>query len=192
MVNIGVDIGSTAIKVVITDGEQILWRGIRPTAPHQERVASRLIDAGRAELASQGVAADAYEVAATGYGKKLFSAARKQIDEVSANALGLWKQSSGAARYGINVGGQDLKIIRISQTGGVLDFKMNDKCAAGTGRFFEQAARILDAPLADFASLVKDSSREIELNSTCVIFAESEIIFFSYRTSLIYFSNRSL
>jgi predicted CoA-substrate-specific enzyme activase len=176
MLHIGVDIGSTAIKVAITDGEQILWRGVRPTAPHQERVALLLIEAGCAELASQGVASEVYEIAATGYGKKLFSSARKYIDEVSANALGLWKQSRGAAQYGINVGGQDLKIIRISQTGGVLDFKMNDKCAAGTGRFFEQAARILDAPLADFAGLIKDSSREIELTSTCVVFAESEII----------------
>ncbi|GMO24538.1 MAG: acyl-CoA dehydratase activase [Termitinemataceae bacterium] len=176
MFNIGVDLGSTAIKVVIISGGEVLWRGVRPAAPHQEDIALELIAEGRAALAARGIAADDYRTAATGYGKKLFGAASRRIDEVSANAFGLWKQSGGAARIGINVGGQDLKIIRISKSGGVADFKMNDKCAAGTGRFFEQAARILDTPLSDFAAFAGKSGREVELSSTCVVFAESEII----------------
>jgi predicted CoA-substrate-specific enzyme activase len=174
--DIGVDLGSTAIKVVITGGGKTLWRGVTPTVPRQEKEAQKLIDQGLLELRSGGIAAGAYTVAATGYGKKLFGSAKKNIDEVSANALGLWALSDGAARCVINVGGQDFKILRISEKGGVFDFKMNDKCAAGTGRFFEQAARILDVPLTDFAILAENAENDIDINSTCVVFAESEIV----------------
>ena len=76
----------------------------------------------------------------------------------------------------INIGGQDLKVLTLSDKGQVIDFKMNDKCAAGTGRFFELAARILDTPLESFGKLSQASTNDIELNSTCIVFAESEIV----------------
>ena len=98
------------------------------------------------------------------------------MDEISANALGLFRQSGGRAGVIINIGGQDSKVIRLAPDGRVRDFRMNDKCAAGTGRFFEQAARILDVPLVDFARLGAASKKEIDINSTCVVFAESEIV----------------
>jgi predicted CoA-substrate-specific enzyme activase len=173
---IGADLGSTAIKVVITCDKEILWRGVTPALPPQERETQKLIDSGLADLAARGINTHSYLTVSTGYGKKLFGAAKKNIDELSANALGLFSLSGGTARRGINVGGQDLKILRISRTGAVLDFKMNDKCAAGTGRFFEQAARILDVPLGDFTALAENAASEIEINSTCVVFAESEIV----------------
>ena len=170
---IGADLGSTAIKVVIHSGETSLWRGSAPTVPNQERVVMNLIDKGMTAIGANG--AD-YQIAATGYGKKLLTCAKKNINEISANALGLFHLSDGRAGVIINIGGQDSKVIRLTPDGRVHDFRMNDKCAAGTGRFFEQAARILDVPLEDFARLGTASRKEIDINSTCVVFAESEIV----------------
>jgi predicted CoA-substrate-specific enzyme activase len=170
--SIGVDLGSTVIKAVINRGRETLWRGSVPTVPRQEEAARALILQGLAALGASGE----YQAASTGYGKKLFTGARKNVDEISANARGLFVLSGGTARTIINIGGQDLKIIRLTETGQVADFKMNDKCAAGTGRFFEQAARILDAPLQEFAALGAASTKEVDINSTCAVFAESEIV----------------
>ena len=170
---IGADLGSTAIKVVIHSGETSLWRGSAPTVPNQESVVRRLIDEGLSAICANGAA---YQIAATGYGKKLLTGAQKIINEISANALGLFHQSGGRAGVIINIGGQDSKVIRLAPDGRVCDFRMNDKCAAGTGRFFEQAARILDVPLTDFARLGLASKKEIDINSVCVVFAESEIV----------------
>ncbi|MDR2560835.1 MAG: acyl-CoA dehydratase activase, partial [Holophagales bacterium] len=87
-----------------------------------------------------------------------------------------FKRSGGVARNVLNIGGQDMKALRLSECGKVVDFKMNDKCAAGTGRFFELAARVLDTALEDFGALSALAQEDIEINSTCVVFAESEII----------------
>ena len=170
---IGADLGSTAIKVVIHSGETSLWRGRAPTVPNQEHVVLSLIEEGLTAIGAIG--AD-YRIAATGYGKKLMRGAQKNMDEISANALGLFRRNGGRAGVIINIGGQDSKVIHLASDGRVRDFRMNDKCAAGTGRFFEQAARILDVPLTDFARLGATSKNEIDINSTCVVFAESEIV----------------
>jgi len=172
--NIGLDLGSTAIKAVFVDGEIPIWHGIAATAPGQEALAQRLIKEGCRDLGlADGLR---FGLASTGYGRNLFQAADLKVDEISANALGAFKSSSGAARIILNIGGQDLKVLRLSETGQVVDFKMNDKCAAGTGRFFEAAARILDTPLQDFGPLSRLADEEVEINSTCVVFAESEIV----------------
>ncbi|MDR1871318.1 MAG: acyl-CoA dehydratase activase [Deltaproteobacteria bacterium] len=170
----GFDLGSAAIKVVITEGEKIVWRGQTPTAPGQEALAKSLLDQGLGEL---GLKSDAVsQVAATGYGKGLCGLAEIRIDEIRANAVGLFKLSEGQARVIVNIGGQDIKIIHLDDQGRVADFKMNDKCAAGTGRFFEVTARLLDTPLSEFSRLSEDSKESVSLNSTCVVFAESEMV----------------
>ncbi|MDR3076404.1 MAG: acyl-CoA dehydratase activase [Synergistaceae bacterium] len=171
---VGLDLGSTAIKAVFAEEGKFLWRGVIPTAPGQESVASGLIETGLNETGrGRG---DIAGIASTGYGKKLFTSAASNIDEITANAAGAYALSGGEARVVINVGGQDVKVIYLDGRGAVKDFKMNDKCAAGTGRFLELAARIIDAPISDFDRLAKNSSREVEINSTCVVFAESEIV----------------
>lgn len=104
------------------------------------------------------------------------NSADKVIDEVSANALGLHLLSGAAAKVIINIGGQDIKIIQLDANGKLLEFKMNDKCAAGTGRFFEMAARILDTSIYEFAALSEQAVSAAAINSTCVVFAESEIV----------------
>lgn len=173
-VDIGLDLGSTAIKAVFVENGEILWRGRTATAPGQEALAAGLIREGRMslQLAEERLGG----LAATGYGKGLFAAADRQVDEISANALGLFRLSEGRARTVINIGGQDVKALTLDERGRVIDFKMNDKCAAGTGRFFELAARLLDTPLEDFGELADRAATEVELNSTCVVFAESEIV----------------
>ena len=172
--HVGLDLGSTAIKAVFAIGEKIVWHGKAATAPGQKFLSEQLIAQGLKELAAGPEQIKA--IAATGYGKKLFNEANKSIDEISANALGLFKLSGGQARCLVNIGGQDLKVLYLSAAGKVIDFKMNDKCAAGTGRFFELAARLLDAPLSSFGALAAKSQNNLELNSTCVVFAESEIV----------------
>jgi predicted CoA-substrate-specific enzyme activase len=170
----GVDLGSTAIKIVLSGDGEILWRGQTNTAPGQEGLALRLIESG---LRALDLAMDAVGgVAVTGYGKKLFTDASLRVDEISANAAGLFRLSGGAARTIINIGGQDLKVLRLDEDGRVRDFRMNDKCAAGTGRFFELAARLLDTPLGEFGSLSRQARQDLELSSTCVVFAESEMV----------------
>ncbi|MDR1165370.1 MAG: acyl-CoA dehydratase activase [Deltaproteobacteria bacterium] len=172
---VGLDLGSTAIKAVIVKEREIVWRGKTPTAPDQEALADGLLQDGRRELGLDPGAACA--IASTGYGKNLYKAADLKLDELSANAKGLFALSDGEARSLINIGGQDLKTIKLSDTGEVTDFRMNDKCAAGTGRFFELAARLLNVPLASFAEFAAlPDGEEVELNSTCVVFAESEIV----------------
>ncbi|MDR1394897.1 MAG: acyl-CoA dehydratase activase [Deltaproteobacteria bacterium] len=170
----GVDLGSTAIKVVLTDGRQILWSGRTPTAPGQEKLAGKLMSRGLAHLGLGP--GSGTRIAATGYGKGLYLPAEKMVDEISANAAGLFHLSRGQARSLINIGGQDVKIVRLDASGRVADFRMNDKCAAGTGRFFELAARLLDTPLEDFPALSQAASQEVTLNSTCAVFAESEMV----------------
>ncbi|MDR2338661.1 MAG: acyl-CoA dehydratase activase [Deltaproteobacteria bacterium] len=171
---VGLDLGSTAIKCVIADNDGISWSGLVPTAPEQSSLADGLMSKGRSEL---GVPeGEILPICSTGYGKSLYKKADKRMDELSANALGLFKISGGTARQAINIGGQDLKTLKLSETGEVTDFRMNDKCAAGTGRFFELAARLLDVPLSKFQELSKLPGEEVELNSTCVVFAESEIV----------------
>ena len=166
--------GSTAIKCVIVDGGEIAWRGCVPTAPDQEALADALVARGMGELGlPTGLS---LPKASTGYGKSLYKKADLLLDELSANARGLHLVSGGEARRAINIGGQDLKTLRLSESGEVTDFRMNDKCAAGTGRFFELAARLLNVPLAKFAELAELPGEEVELNSTCVVFAESEMV----------------
>jgi predicted CoA-substrate-specific enzyme activase len=171
---IGLDLGSTAIKLVLVKGLDIIWSRKVPTAPGQESLALEMV---REAMGQNGLAdGDIQNISATGYGKKLMSSAGFTVDEISANALGLWSLSGGRCRTIINIGGQDLKVIKLSEDGRVLDFRMNDKCAAGTGRFFEQAARILDTPLESFGPMSQAVREPLELNSTCVVFAESEIV----------------
>jgi len=171
---VGLDIGSAAIKAVFVKDGRMLWRALAPTAPGQADIAQRLIDEGLDALELERDTP--IEVVSTGYGKKLFKRASRNIDEITANALGAFRLSDGKARAVINIGGQDMKIIIMNDRGRVVDFKMNDKCAAGTGRFFELVARALDTPIEDFSGLCASAIEEVEINSVCVVFAESEII----------------
>lgn len=171
---IGIDVGSTAIKTVFVESDQIVWKKAVPTKPGQPELVNRIIEEGMA--ACSVVKTDIEKTCVTGYGRKLIAENDFTVDELSANAAGIHRLTSGNAKTVINIGGQDVKIIKLSHTGKILDFRMNDKCAAGTGRFFEIAAKILDTPLGDFHAASMNAHEAVDINSTCAVFAESEIV----------------
>ncbi|MDR0477810.1 MAG: acyl-CoA dehydratase activase [Desulfobulbaceae bacterium] len=173
MIIAGIDLGSTAIKLALVADGQLLWHKAAPTAPGQEKIADNLLTEG---LAAVGRSGETVVRAVTGYGKHLLVGADRVIDELTANRLGVCKASDGRARSLINIGGQDVKVIRLSAKGQMTGFKMNDKCAAGCGRFFEVAARILDTEVGSFATLAANAAEAARINSTCAVFAESEIV----------------
>lgn len=172
--NIGVDIGSSAVKMVFIKNDEIIRESVFPTVPGQGELVDRMITGGLDELSLERSSVE--NIFATGYGRKLIAGTENVVDEISANAYGAYVLSGKKAHTIINIGGQDVKIIRISPEGKVADFKMNDKCAAGTGRFFEIVARITDTPLSEFGGLSLKTGLSASINSTCVVFAESEIV----------------
>lgn len=111
----------------------------------------------------------------TGYGRITYDQADKQITEISCHAKGV-AHLMPDARTVIDIGGQDAKIIRLDANGKVENFVMNEKCAAGTGRFLEVMARILDCGIDHLAKLSDDATEEIIISNTCTVFAESEVI----------------
>ena len=174
----GVDIGSTAIKIaVINSQKQIVAHTIAPTGSlfHHNTIL-----AFQGLLEKHGLQRNEINyVVSTGYGRKLYRDADECISEITANAVGAGKYGDniGAVRTIINIGGQDLKVIRLDEQGHVVNFAMNDKCAAGTGRFLEMVARNLDVEvdvLGEYHTRLKGIP--ITINSTCTVFAESEII----------------
>lgn len=169
---IGIDVGSTGIKTVFVKESAVVWKKVVSTRPGQSAVVRELVDDGLKALDLKET--DIEKTCVTGYGRNLIESSDTVVDEISANAAGIHLLSGGKARTLINIGGQDVKIIRMDASGRVTDFRMNDKCAAGTGRFFEIAANILDTPLDDFYS--KEIVDSVRINSTCAVFAESEIV----------------
>jgi (R)-2-hydroxyacyl-CoA dehydratese activating ATPase len=166
---IGVDAGSTTCKAVAIDREgRILARRVEPADPRIDVQAARLVAELRAEAGGEPA------LGATGYGRKRI-AAGKALTEITCHARGAFALSR---RPGIlvDVGGQDTKVIRVGAGGAVLDFAMNDKCAAGTGRFLEVILARLRVPLQEVAGCAARASRVVKVSSTCTVFAESEVI----------------
>lgn len=174
----GIDIGSTSIKIAITDaaGELVAHR----TTPTGSLFHRNTVDAFAGLLLEAGI--DRSEIAAivaTGYGRKLFKEADLSVSEITANGTGAYRlgRNRSAVRTIINIGGQDLKIIRLDDEGHVQNFAMNDKCAAGTGRFLEMTARNLEIEVDELGRYHENARGvPVVINSTCTVFAESEII----------------
>jgi len=174
----GIDVGSTAIKVAVVD-ENGKVAGVHVTSSGS-LFHKNSIDALNTLLNKLGLQRDDVRyLIATGYGRKLFKEADDSISEITANAIGAFEtgKAYGGVRTIINIGGQDSKAIQIDSTGNVVNFAMNDKCAAGTGRFLDVAARNLELDLEDLGDChFQASSAPLNINSTCTVFAESEII----------------
>ena len=167
-VAIGVDVGSTTCKVVaIGNDGRILARVVEPIDPRIDPQVERLVEAVR------GAGAEV-PIGATGYGRKRVKGARA-VTEITCHARGAFA-CTGRAGVLIDMGGQDTKVIRLGAAGEVLDFAMNDKCAAGTGRFLEVILGRLRVSFADVAGLVARAARPVAVSSTCTVFAESEVI----------------
>jgi predicted CoA-substrate-specific enzyme activase len=167
----GVDIGSTMTKVVIMDGE-ILTSVIGPTGPEHRKLANRVMEEA---LAKANLSFDAITyVVATGYGRINVPFADKQITEISCHARGVSHLLPGV-RTVIDIGGQDSKAIKLKD-GRAVDFVMNDRCAAGTGRFIEVTAEGLGVKLEDMGRLSLEAKNKVEIGSTCTVFAAQEVV----------------
>ena len=110
---------------------------------------------------------------ATGYGRLLYEGADKQITEITCHAKGIHFLMP-QVRTVVDIGGQDSKVIRMDECGNVQNFAMNEKCAAGTGRFLEVMARVLGCGIQDLSSLAAQSTEDVSISSVCTVFAESE------------------
>ena len=167
----GVDIGSTMTKVVIqSDRLEAVFIG--PTGPEHRKLANRVMEDALAQAHIRFE--DLTYVIATGYGRINVPFADKQVTEITCHAKGLWSLLP-TARTVVDIGGQDSKGIKINN-GKVTDFVMNDKCAAGTGRFLEVIADALGVPLEKLGELSLSAERITPVSNTCTVFAEQEVI----------------
>jgi predicted CoA-substrate-specific enzyme activase len=171
---LGVDLGSTTAKAVVTDaGGAILGASTVQMGAVSQRGMQRAVDAA---LAEAGVAAgELAGTVATGYGRRLVPGAGRTFTEITCHARGTAAMCPGV-RLVIDIGGQDSKAITVDEDGLVEDFAMNDRCASGTGRFYEVLARALECELDELPSLALRGTRDLEVSSMCATFAETEIV----------------
>lgn len=169
----GVDIGSMTTKCVLVDADgTFMGSKVVPTGARANVAKEAAIDGAVAEA---GVSRDAISyLVATGYGRKR-AEANSQVTEITCHARGAVNLFPGT-RTILDIGGQDTKAIRVGPDGDVVNFAMNDKCAAGTGRFLEVMARALEVDLADLGPLSMESVAPKRISSFCTVFGESEVI----------------
>jgi len=173
MIVAGIDIGSITAETVILQDNQMLSSSIVPTGANSRTAAERSLAAAlkQASLRQEDLAA----IVTTGYGRASFPSATKMITEITCHARGAFFVYP-ETRTVIDIGGQDSKVIRLDKQGRNVDFQMNDKCAAGTGRFLEVMARALEVKLEDLGRLSRSAQRTIKISSMCTVFAESEVV----------------
>lgn len=170
----GVDLGSTTAKAVIVDetGSIVAHRVVQMGAVSQRAVTAAIVSVLDEAALTR---ADVDHVIATGYGRRLVPDVDRTFTEITCHARGIAALCPGAALL-IDIGGQDSKAIRVDSQGLVDDFAMNDRCASGTGRFFDVLARALDCDLGALDELALAGANDLEVSSMCATFAETEII----------------
>jgi predicted CoA-substrate-specific enzyme activase len=169
----GLDIGSITTKAAVMADGTLLGTRVIFTGYRAERAGRAVLDELLGEL---GMAASALDrIVSTGYGRDSVDFADKSITEIICHAAGA-RCLDPQIRLVIDVGGQDSKAICLAADGRVEDFAMNDKCAAGTGRFLEVMARALEVDLESFGGLSLAADAPAEISSLCTVFAESEVI----------------
>ena len=175
MICAGIDAGSRAIKIVFFDEAhgRMIASGVRDQGAEQNALACRLFDEilHEADIEREQVA----RIVSTGYGRNAVSMADMTVTEITCHAVGVRHHATGA-RTIIDIGGQDSKVIHINGNNAVQDFAMNDRCAAGTGRFLEVVASRLGIPLDRLGESGRSDCEPITISSMCVVFAETEIV----------------
>ncbi len=170
---LGVDVGSTASKCVILDnGKEILDKvvidvGAGTSGP--DRAINEILEKTGLKIE------DMKYILATGYGRNSLDTAHNQMSELSCHAKGAYFLFPDVKSV-IDIGGQDAKVLRVGANGMIENFVMNDKCAAGTGRFLEVMAKVLELEIDDMGRLHFESKERASISSTCTVFAESEVI----------------
>lgn len=172
----GIDGGSTYVKAALIDDDGVVGTMITNTGIDNSGSAERLIK----DLAkSAGIEReDIKYIMATGYSRKVIDIADDDVSEITAHAKGVKLTAPENFRPGmiIDIGGQDSKIIYLDKNWGVKNFSMNDKCAAGTGKFMEVTAQILETTIDKVGPISLESKEPCDINSMCVVFAQSELI----------------
>jgi predicted CoA-substrate-specific enzyme activase len=174
MITSGIDIGSLSTKAVILDqSNQILGHMVLPTGGNNRETALKVFEEAlnQANLRRNDIG----RIIATGYGRENIPFADKRVTEITCHAVGIHFLFPGTNTI-IDIGGQDTKGIQINSDGRVENFVMNDKCAAGTGRFLEVLANALGVSLQDLGQLSQQSTTSIKISSMCTVFAESEVV----------------
>lgn len=173
MFTLGIDIGSATSKcIILNDGKEItaasvISAGTGTKGP--DMALEAVLQTADLELS------DISGMIATGYGRKNFPLAREELSELSCHAKGAHFLFPGV-RTIIDIGGQDAKVIALNEKGRMTNFLMNDKCAAGTGRFLDVMAGVLQLDINDLEKAAKKAAEPIKISNTCTVFAESEVI----------------
>ncbi len=168
---VGIDLGSVAAKGVLLDGRRI-YTALRPTGWSPREAGEEIL---AVLLQQAGLhASQVDKTVATGYGRVTYNGADRTITEISCHARGVFHLYP-QARTIIDIGGQDSKVISINHEGKVADFAMNDRCAAGTGRFLQVMANALGLEVSQLGEKEKPGE-QVTVSSMCTVFAESEVI----------------
>ena len=171
----GLDGGSTYLKAALIDGTgRVLGTGVVSTGIDNNGAAGKLLEKMTREL---GIDHIDYTMA-TGYSRKILELANDDVSEITAHAYGVRLTAPKEFHLGliVDIGGQDSKVIYLDSQYRVRNFSMNDKCAAGTGKFMEVIAQILETSIDQVGPLSLQSTAPCDINSTCVVFAQSEVI----------------
>ena len=170
----GIDSGSATTDVVILDaGRNIVAKVILPTGAGASHGAERALELA---LEQAGLARDDLRrIVTTGYGRAVIGAGDRSVTEITCHARGAFHLDP-TVRTVLDIGGQDSKVIRLDDHGGVTNFVMNDKCAAGTGRFLEMMARTLELSLEEMGTIGLEWKEDIRISAMCTVFADSEVV----------------
>jgi predicted CoA-substrate-specific enzyme activase len=173
MITAGIDIGSVSTEMVILDDGERTGSLVIDTGSNSKQAAERVCN-GALELT--GLKREHIDfIVTTGYGRKSSELGDLSVTELSCHARGAW-QIDSRVRMVVDIGGQDSKVIRVGENGRSVDFVMNDKCAAGTGRFLEIIAKALELQVSDLGELALQTEESITISSMCAVFAESEVV----------------
>lgn len=170
MYSIGIDSGSVATKGVLFDGDNIVKKVVIPTGWSPKTSSKQAL-----EILLEGILKeDIKKIVGTGYGRVSMDFVDKKVTEITCHTKGIYFLNKNIKTI-LDVGGQDSKIINLDNEGNIANFMMNDKCAAGTGRFLEITSNLLGSDIQDIDSLAKDKD-PVNISSMCTVFAESEIV----------------
>lgn len=173
MITAGIDIGSTTAKAVVLKNDDSYFYALQPSGIDISSVSRQVLQEAceKAGLSFE----DLERIVATGYGRISIPFATTTITEITCNAYGVHYLFPNASLV-VDIGGQDSKVIKIDKNGRVIQFAMNDKCAAGTGKFLEVAAQTLGVPVSEIGDISQQSQNKVSISSTCTVFAQTEIV----------------
>ena len=172
MVVAGIDIGSMTTKAVVLKNDNSYF-SVRPTGIDIPEIANQVMQEALDKIPLSFN--DIERIVSTGYGRISVPFSAKTITEITCNAAGVHHLYPQATVV-VDIGGQDSKVIKLSNKGKVLQFVMNDKCAAGTGRFLEVASQTLGVSLEELSTISLKSKNRITISSICTVFAQTEIV----------------